>query len=91
MSEEQAFKAEEARKLKGQLSTPAILLIGAGVILLLANMAGIRLIEYLWPGFVIGPALLLLWPAYASTAEKVSVQLVVREECQSSIWGITKI
>jgi len=70
MSEEQAFKAEEARKLKRQLSTPAILLIGAGVILLLANMAGIRLIEYLWPGFVIGPALLLLWPAYASTAEK---------------------
>jgi len=71
MSEEQVFKAEEARKLKLQLSTnPATLLIGAGILLLIANMVGIQLIEYLWPGFVIGPALLLLWPAYKSTPEK---------------------
>lgn len=72
MSEEQVFKAEEARKLNTELSMPALLLIGAGGLLLFASLFNIHLIDYIWPGFVIGPGLLLLWPAYKSTPKKHS-------------------
>lgn len=72
MSEETVYKAEEAAKLKAQTSAPAILLIGVGAILLLANVFEIHLIDMLWPGFILGPGLLLMYPAYKSTAESQS-------------------
>lgn len=66
MSEETVFKAEEAGKLNVQSSLPAMALIGAGVILFLANIFDVHLMEFFWPGFVIAPGLLLMWPAYKS-------------------------
>jgi hypothetical protein len=49
------------------------LLIGAGLLLLLVNLLNISLMSYLWPGFVLGFGLVLLWPAYRSTAAQSSV------------------
>lgn len=68
MSEETVYKAEEATKLNVQSSLPAIALIGVGAALLLAYLFDVRLMDLLWPGFVIAPGLLLMWPAYKSTA-----------------------
>lgn len=72
MSEETIFKAEEAAKLKVHSSTPAYILIGGGVLLLFTTLFNIDLMEVLWPGFIIGPGLLLMWPAYQSTSERQS-------------------
>ena len=72
MSEENVYKAEEAAKLNDQSSLPALALIGVGITLLLAYLFDIRLIDYLWPGFIIGPGLLLMWPAYKSTGDDQS-------------------
>lgn len=72
MSEESVYKAEEAAKLNSHSSLPAYLLIGVGAVLLLAYLFNIDLMEVLWPGFVIAPGLLLMWPAYKSTAEDQS-------------------
>lgn len=72
MSEETVYKAEEAAKLKVQPSLPAFALIGVGAALLLAYLFDIRLMDFFWPGFVIGPGLLLMWPAYKSTADDQS-------------------
>lgn len=71
MSEQMLFKAEEARALKPRASAlPAVGLIGAGGVLLMLNLLGIHLIDVFWPIFVMGPGLLLLLPAYRSTAER---------------------
>lgn len=73
MSEETTiYKAEEAGKLATQRSFPAVVLIGTGAVLLVASLFGIHLIDYFWPGFVILPGLLLIWPAYNSTAGQQS-------------------
>ena len=72
MSEETIYKTEEAAKLHVNSSLPAYALIGVGAVLLLAYLFNIDLMEVLWPGFVILPGLLLMWPAYKSTAEKQS-------------------
>jgi len=72
MSEETIFKAEEAAKFNVHSSLPAIAIIGAGVALLLAYLFDIRLMDFFWPGFVIAPGLLLMWPAYKSTADSQS-------------------
>jgi len=72
MSEETVFKAEEAAKLNVQSSFPAMALIGVGVALLLAYLFDIRLMDFFWPGFIIAPGLLLMWPAYKSTADEQS-------------------
>ncbi len=72
MSEETVYKAEEATKLNVHTSLPAYLLIGVGAVLLLAYLFNIDLMEVLWPGFVIAPGLLLMWPAYKSTADEQS-------------------
>ncbi len=71
MSDEKIFKAQEAAKLE-KSSWPAFLIIGFGVVLLLANLLDVTLIDYLWPGFVITPGLLLMWPAWSSTEESQS-------------------
>ncbi len=68
MTEETVYKAEEAGKVRVQPSFPALALIGGGFVLLLAYLFDIRLMEFFWPGFIIGPGLLLMWPAYKSTA-----------------------
>lgn len=72
MSEETVFKADEAAKLKDRPSLPALILIGSGVVLLLAHLFDIRLMDVFWPGFIIAPGLLLMWPAYKSTADQQS-------------------
>ncbi|MCA9972503.1 MAG: hypothetical protein KC425_19915 [Anaerolineales bacterium] len=75
MSEETLYKAEEARVMKQSApsSLPAIGLIGFGGTLLVLNLMGVHMMEIFWPLFVVGPGLLLLWPAYASTAERQRV------------------
>ena len=72
MSEETVYKAEEAAKLDVHASLPAFVLIGVGIALLLAYAFDFHLLDILWPGFVIGPGLLLMWPAYKSTADDQS-------------------
>ena len=67
MSEENVYKAEQAAKLNVQSSLPAFVLIGVGAALLLAYLFDVRLLDFFWPGFVIAPGLLLMWPAYKST------------------------
>jgi hypothetical protein len=76
MSEERAYKAEESAKLKRELGSspwPAILVIALGAILLVANLFDFHLINVLWPGFIIAPGLMLIWPAYDSTEERGNV------------------
>lgn len=73
MSEETIYKAEEGRKLMKQSdNTVAYVVIGVGVALLLANLFGVHLMEIFWPGFILVPGLLFLWPAYNSTADEQS-------------------
>ena len=72
MSEETVYKAEETAKLDAHSSLPAFVLIGFGVTLLLAYAFNLHLLDFLWPGFIIGPGLLLMWPAYKSTADEQS-------------------
>ena len=72
MSEEKALKARERFDLSLRSSMPAYLVIGAGLTLLAANLLGIHLIDFLWPGFVMLPGLLMLWPAMNNSAESHS-------------------
>jgi CDP-diglyceride synthetase len=72
MSEETVLKAA-VKAEDGQSSWLAKVLIGAGVVLLLSNLLHISLLAYLWPGFIAGFGLLLLWPAYQSTADHQSL------------------
>ena len=71
MSEETVLKAE-VKGGNGHTSWPALLLIGAGVLVLVTNLLHISLMNYLWPGFIVGLGLLMVWPAYQSTAEQQS-------------------
>jgi hypothetical protein len=71
MADETVYKAHVRKPGEG-LNVPAVLLIAAGVFLLVANLARFNLMSVLWPGFILGPGLLLLWPAYRSTAEEPS-------------------
>ncbi|MFN2254749.1 MAG: hypothetical protein ACK2U6_10945, partial [Candidatus Promineifilaceae bacterium] len=68
MSEETIYKAQEKARLNA--STPFLpwLLIGGGIVLLLASMLDIHLMDVLWPLFIAVPGLLLVYPAYKSTA-----------------------
>ena len=74
MSEETIYKTEEAAKLSkiNSSSLPALAIIGVGILLLAAAIFDFHLIDILWPGFVIAPGLLLMWPAYKATAESPS-------------------
>ena len=74
MSDESVLKVEEKRKLSRleSKSWPAYAMIGVGGTLLIANLFGLELIEFLWPGFIVTPGLLLMWPAANATAEKQS-------------------
>ena len=70
MSEDSVLKIEEAGKLQKQQALPAYGIIAIGVVLLISNVFHFQLINVLWPGFVIAPGLMLLWPAYTSTSER---------------------
>jgi len=72
MSKETALKVEETRKLQRRQALPAYGVIATGVVLLVSNLFGFQLIEVLWPGFVLAPGLMLLWPAYNATPERPS-------------------
>ena len=69
MSNESILKVEEAGKLQRNQALPAYGVIAIGVALLITNIFDFPLREILWPGFVLAPALMLLWPAYKSTPE----------------------
>lgn len=68
MSDEKLYKAEEAKQLQVQSNLVPMAIIGAGVVMLVANLFWAHPIDFLWPGFVILPGLLLLWPSQQSTA-----------------------
>ena len=72
MTKDSVLKVEETRKLQRRQALPAYGVIGIGVALLITNLFGFPLIEVLWPGFVLAPGLMLLWPAYSSTPERQS-------------------
>jgi hypothetical protein len=69
MTEETILKAQEQAKLQTRSSLPAWILIGTGLVLLLTSMLDLHLLDYIWPGFLIAPGLLMLAPAYKSTAD----------------------
>ena len=70
MSEDTVLKAEISKKSIKPLLP--ILLILAGMALLVFNVFHIDMAGLLWPGFIIGSGLLMIWPAYRSTPEKQS-------------------
>ena len=72
MTKETVLKVEETRKLQRSQALPAYGVIAIGVALLVTNLFGFELIEVLWPGFVLAPGLMLLWPAYNSTPNRQS-------------------
>ena len=72
MTKETVLKVEETRKLQHSKAMPACGVIAIGVALLVTNLFGFELIDVLWPGFVLAPGLMLLWPAYASTPDQQS-------------------
>lgn len=72
MSEETVYKAAEKARMQGKGALLPWLLIGVGGIVLLAGVTNVQLIDYLWPAFVIVPGLVLLYPAYKSTAVEQS-------------------
>ncbi|MCB8942328.1 MAG: hypothetical protein H6658_01000 [Ardenticatenaceae bacterium] len=67
MSDETHVYKAEQKALTAEKNWPAMALIAIGAGLLLANIFQVQLINILWPGFVILPGLLLLWPAQRST------------------------
>lgn len=62
------LKAQERMTVSLQKNWPALAVIGTGVFLLLSTALEFHLIDVLWPMFIIGPGVLLLMPAYHSTA-----------------------
>lgn len=68
MSENKVLKVEIENKLE-KSSLPGIGLIVVGLIILAYNVFHIHMTAFVWPGFVIGAGLLMLWPAYQSTAD----------------------
>jgi hypothetical protein len=69
MSEDTIYKVEERALMRSRSSVPALALIGVGAVLLVTSFAGISLIDYFWPAFIVIPGLLMLYPAYRSTYE----------------------
>ena len=70
MSDESVLKAE-VKKSNGTVKLAAILIAG-GVVLLAANLLHISLMAFIWPMFIIGAGVLMVWPAYKSTADDQS-------------------
>lgn len=72
MSKESVLKVEESRKVQRRQALPAYGVIAIGVALLISNLFGFELITIFWPGFVLVPGLMLLWPAYNNTLDRQS-------------------
>lgn len=72
MSKESILKVEETRKLQHRQALPAYGVIAIGIALLVSNLFHFQLIEVLWPGFVLAPGLVLLWPSYNAAPERPS-------------------
>lgn len=70
MSDETVFKAGKVGNGRTTQSLVAVVLIVAGLALLAINLLHIQLVSFLWPAFIIGPGLLMLWPTHKSTAEQ---------------------
>jgi hypothetical protein len=71
MSDEKILKVE-VQALDRRRSVVAPLMIGGGAMLLAANLFHFDLMSFLWPLFVITPGVLLMLPAYRSTADDQS-------------------
>lgn len=67
MSEENHLYKAEQKALAARENWPAYAIIAIGTGLLLAHIFHVQLVNILWPGFVIAPGLLLLWPAHRSS------------------------
>lgn len=72
MTDETFYKAEERERLSHKHSWPAYIIIGIGLVLLGSNLFNFDLMDLFWPGFIIVPGLMLLWPAYTSTPDDQS-------------------
>jgi hypothetical protein len=72
VSEEKTLKAAEAGRVSVDFQSqwPALLVIALGSALLVANLFHFHLINVLWPGFIIVPGLMLLWPASVATRDR---------------------
>jgi hypothetical protein len=70
MSDETVFKSGKTGNSVSGQTLVAMGLIVTGLALLAINLLHIRVMSFLWPAFIIGPGLLMLWPAYQSTAER---------------------
>ncbi len=70
--DERPLKVQEETRLALRQSAPAIVIIGIGVLLLATNIFHFELINILWPGFIIAPGLMLLWPTHASSPDQQS-------------------
>lgn len=68
MSDETVYKAQ-VKGWKTDVPRLALVLIGAGLFFLAANLFPFTVFGVIWPLFIIGPGLLLLWPAYKATPE----------------------
>jgi len=72
MSDPTIYKAQRL-DLKRRAPTPAVLLIGTGVVLLALNLLNISLSALFWPLIVFAlPGVLLTWPARNATGEPIS-------------------
>lgn len=72
MSDETVYKAQ-VKERKPALPTVPLVLIGGGLFLLAANLLPFSLFGFIWPLFIIGPGLLLMWPAHKATPETPNV------------------
>ncbi len=70
--DEKPLKIQEETRLALRQSVPAFVIIGIGVLLLTTNIFHFELMNILWPGFVIAPGLMFLWPTHASSPDKQS-------------------
>lgn len=72
MSDPTIYKAQRM-DLKRRTPTPAVLLIGAGAVLLALNLFNVSLSALIWPLIVFAlPGVLLMWPARNATGEPIS-------------------
>ena len=70
--DEMPLKVQGETRLALHQSAPAFVIITIGVLLLTTNIFHFELMNILWPGFIIAPGLMLLWPAHASSPERQS-------------------
>ena len=70
MSEETVLKAEIGKRSVKPLIP--MVMIATGVALLVINVFHVDVMGFLWPGFIVGTGLVMMWPAYRSTEDSRS-------------------